>query len=80
MGGKTATNTSGSVTQQSIEVRAGYFGVCSRSNGLQWVCGDEARRQSVQASNETSLVGLLYHFQSGVLFPRILLAIRAWVA
>ncbi|KAI4800498.1 hypothetical protein E4T44_10091 [Aureobasidium sp. EXF-8845] len=73
MGGRTATNSSGSGTQQSIEVRAGYFGVCSRSNGLQWVCGDEARRQSMQASNETNLVGLLHHFQSGVLFPGVLI-------
>lgn len=80
MGGRTATNSSGSGTQQSIEVRAGYFGVCSRSSGLQWVCGDEARRQSVQALNGTNLVGLLYHFQSAVLFPGVLLVIRLLVA
>lgn len=58
-----------------LEVRAGYFGICVRQQGVLWLCSSETDALSQQIGPENdplNLIGAASDFKNGVIFSGLI--------
>ncbi|KAH7381341.1 Ca2+ regulator and membrane fusion protein Fig1-domain-containing protein [Phaeosphaeria sp. MPI-PUGE-AT-0046c] len=64
-----------------LEVRAGYFGICVRQQGVLWLCSSDTDALSQQIGSQNDpldLIGAASDFKDGVIFSGLIFGNEPW--